>query len=293
MPHRAFALFILPSLLAMLLFIALPLVSVVVQSLSVAHAQVPVAQETCDPFGCKTETRVDAAAMEHLNAAAPQGRFNGLGTYLDQTHLAVTELRVIWADAPDLRTGLSQTLNLPITLWLLHSFLLTVPRDLDEAALTDAQMPRDFAVSLAAYAKGGTDGFLRRAPDHLPRQVMTGFDPAYVDIIDDIVRIAHRIWEEKDIGHIYHTCSHDCRVWDDVGLQDGRDKIVADTVHTNAAIPDIRLVAEMSTGRAFHDLGQLRAHVLTTLAMFPNLAMRVEDVCWMGDPRGQCLVAVR
>lgn len=27
--------------------------------------------------------------------------------------------------------------------------------------------------------------------------------------------------------------------------------------------------------------------------MFPNLAMRVEDVCWMGDPRGQCLVAVR
>ena len=49
----------------------------------------------------------------------------------------------------------------------------------------------------------------------------------------------------------------------------------------------------MSTGRAFHDLGQLRAHVLTTLAMFPNLAMRIEDVYWMGDPRDQCLVAIR
>ena len=29
-----------------------------------------------------------------------------------------------------------------------------------------------------------------------------------------------------------------------MGLQYGRDKIVADTVHTNAAIPDIRLVAD-------------------------------------------------
>ena len=108
------------------------------------------------------------------------------------------------------------------------------------AALTDAQMPRDFAVSLAAYARGGSDRFLGRAPDHLPRQVMTGFDPAYVDIIDYIVRITHRIWEEKDIGYIYDSYAHDCRVWDDVGLQYGRDKIVADTVHTNAAIPDIR-----------------------------------------------------
>ena len=126
MPHRAFALFILPSLLAMLLFIALPLVSVVVQSLYVAQVQVMVAQETCDPFGCKTETRVDAAAMEHLNAAAPQGRFNGLGTYLDQAHLAVSELRVIWAGAPDIRTGLSQTLNLPFYRALLFTLVYTV-----------------------------------------------------------------------------------------------------------------------------------------------------------------------
>ena len=78
--------------------------------------------------------------------------------------------------------------------------------------LTDAQMPRDFTVSLSSYAKGGTDGFLARSPDHLPRQLMTGFDPAYLNIIDYIVRITHRIREEKDIGYIYDTYSHDCRV---------------------------------------------------------------------------------
>ena len=126
MPHRAFALFILPSMLAMILFIAMPLVSLVVQSLYVAHPQVMVAQETCDPFGCKTETRVDAAAMEAMNAAEPQGRFNGLGTYFDAAHLASAELRTIWSTAPDVRTAFAATLNLPLYRALLFTLMYTV-----------------------------------------------------------------------------------------------------------------------------------------------------------------------
>ncbi len=105
-------------------------------------------------------------------------------------------------------------------------------------------MPEDFSVSLEAYRRGGTKEFLDQAPEHVVRQPMRGFEPQYRNIIDYIVRITHRIWEEKDIGYIYDTYSHDCRVWDDVGLQYGRDKIVADTVHTNNAIPDVRLVAD-------------------------------------------------
>ena len=42
MPHRTFLWFILPSLSAMILFIALPIVSVVIQSLHVEHEQVLV-----------------------------------------------------------------------------------------------------------------------------------------------------------------------------------------------------------------------------------------------------------
>lgn len=105
-------------------------------------------------------------------------------------------------------------------------------------------MPRDYSVSVSAYNRGGTDGFLGRAPEGLVAQEMTGFEPTYVNIVDYIVRITHRIWEEKDIGYIYDTYSHDCSVWDDFGLQYGRDKIVADTVHTNNAFPDIRLIAD-------------------------------------------------
>ena len=110
--------------------------------------------------------------------------------------------------------------------------------------LKDFQMPGSFSVSLEAYRRGGTDEFLASPPDHLMQQPMRGFESQYRNIIDYIVRITHRIWEEKDIGYIYDTYSHDCRVWDDVGLQYGRDKIVADTVHTNNAFPDIRLVAD-------------------------------------------------
>jgi len=105
-------------------------------------------------------------------------------------------------------------------------------------------MPADFSISLDAYRRGGTDAFLDRAPAGLVRQNMRNFESSYLNIVDYIVRITHRIWEEKDIGYIYDTYSHDCSVWDDDGLQYGRDKIVADTIQMSNAFPDLRIVAD-------------------------------------------------
>ncbi|MDE2855991.1 MAG: ester cyclase [Chloroflexota bacterium] len=102
-------------------------------------------------------------------------------------------------------------------------------------------MPSDFSISLAA--SGGTDALLR-GPGGERGQSMRGFEEQYADIIDYIVRITHRIWEEKDIGYIYDTYSHKAHVYDDYGLQYGSEKIVADTVHTINAFPDIRLYAD-------------------------------------------------
>ena len=61
-------------------------------------------------------------------------------------------------------------------------------------------MPRDFSISLDALRDGGTDAFLLQRPEHAVEQPMDGFDPEYVNFVDWIVRITHRIWEEKDIG---------------------------------------------------------------------------------------------
>lgn len=111
-------------------------------------------------------------------------------------------------------------------------------------ALTPAQMPKDFSISLDGYRRGGTDAFLAGNADGGARQPLKGFEPRFSTIVDYIVRITHQIWEEKDIGYIYDTYSHDCAVWDDLGLQYGRDQVVAHTVGMNNAMPDIRIVAD-------------------------------------------------
>jgi len=102
-------------------------------------------------------------------------------------------------------------------------------------------MPSNYTISLGT--RGGTDRLLVN-PGSERVQSMRGFEDTYVDIIDYIVRITHRIWEEKDIGYIYDTYKHNSRVVDGYGLQYGRDKIVSDTVHTINAFPNIRLYAD-------------------------------------------------
>ena len=58
MKHRTFFWFVFPSVLAMLLFIAFPIISVVLQSLYVAHEQVIVSVQSCGPFGCTESTKM-------------------------------------------------------------------------------------------------------------------------------------------------------------------------------------------------------------------------------------------
>ena len=118
-------------------------------------------------------------------------------------------------------------------------------------------MPADFKISLGA--KGGTDRQLLN-PGTERRQRMRGFDDAYVDIIDYIVRVTHRIWEEQQIGYIYDTYRHNSKVMDDYGLQYGRDKIVTDTVHTINAFPDIRLYADEIIWAGDDEVGFYTSH---------------------------------
>ena len=127
---------------------------------------------------------------------------------------------------------------------------LRIPRNL---------MPPDFRISLSLAVRGGTDRMLL-APPTQRVQPMRGFEPKYVDIIDYIVRITHRIWEQKNIGYIYDTYRHNSKVMDDAGLQYGRDKIVADTVHTINAFPDIRLYADEIVWAGDEDVGFFTSH---------------------------------
>jgi multiple sugar transport system permease protein len=129
MTHRTFFWFILPTLSAMILFIALPIVSVFIQSLHIEHEQVLVVSESCGPFGCEETTTVDLEATAALRAEAPLGRFNGLGTYTNRAHLAFAEIGEAWRTTESWGAFWSEVLNLPfywaLAFTLTYTFVVT------------------------------------------------------------------------------------------------------------------------------------------------------------------------
>ena len=96
----------------MVLFIASPIVSVLIQSLFVEHEQVLVVSESCGPFGCQKTTSIDAEATAALREAKPLGKFNGLGTYFDRSHLATAEVAEIWRSSSDTESFISGLMDL-------------------------------------------------------------------------------------------------------------------------------------------------------------------------------------
>jgi ABC-type sugar transport system permease subunit len=113
MKHRTFLQFFLPTATAMFLFIALPLISVMVQSVYAPHQQVIVEVENCTPFGCTKSTTVDQAATRAIREKQPLGRFVGLEIYTDRSHLAFAEIGQIWAASDSLGSFWARLLNLP------------------------------------------------------------------------------------------------------------------------------------------------------------------------------------
>jgi multiple sugar transport system permease protein len=125
MKHRTFFWFILPTLSAMILFIALPIVSVFIQSLFVSHEQVLVVSESCGPFGCEKTTSIDTEATALLREDRPLGRFNGLGTYTNRSHLAFAEVGEAWLTTETFAAFWDQVLNLPFYRALIFTLTYT------------------------------------------------------------------------------------------------------------------------------------------------------------------------
>ena len=82
MPNKTFFWFFLPTGLAMVLFIGLPIISTGVQSFYAQHDQVVKEVKKCDPFGCTVSIVVDNEETTKIREAKPLGKFNGFGTYV-------------------------------------------------------------------------------------------------------------------------------------------------------------------------------------------------------------------
>ena len=123
MKHSTFFWFVLPSALLMLLFIAMPIVSVILQSLHTQHEQVLIEVENCTLFGCETSTVVDQDATAALREEQPLGRWAGLEVYKNRAHLAFGEMGEVWNTSETWSEWVSGVYNLPFYRAL--SFTLT------------------------------------------------------------------------------------------------------------------------------------------------------------------------
>lgn len=101
-------------MLAMLLFIALPIVSVLVQSVYAPHEQVIVESENCTVFGCVKSTTIDQEATRELREAQPLGRFVGGEIFTNRGHLATSEIGQIWNTSEGFSDFFSRVINLPL-----------------------------------------------------------------------------------------------------------------------------------------------------------------------------------
>ena len=112
-----------------MLLIAVPIFSAMTQSLFIAHKQIITVTETCDPFGCKKETIVDAEATADLREKDPLGIFNGFATYTNRNHIASTEVKDSWNNAENITDFISKIVNLPfykaLAFTLTYTFLVT------------------------------------------------------------------------------------------------------------------------------------------------------------------------
>ncbi len=103
-------------------------------------------------------------------------------------------------------------------------------------------MPSDYRIAV----RPGTGSATARADRERDgrRQPMRGFEDTYTDIVDYILRITHRIWEDQDAGYIYDTYSPGCVVYDDSGPNYGVERVVEGTIASIHAFPDTRSWAD-------------------------------------------------
>ena len=106
-------------------------------------------------------------------------------------------------------------------------------------------MPTDGAITFKKYM-ASTAGEWRLPDDWMdsPKQSMQGFEDTYRNIIDYIIRITFRIWDDRDVEYIRATYGSDSNTFDDFGLQHGDDKVVQDTYASMRAFSDIECVAQ-------------------------------------------------
>lgn len=96
-------------------------------------------------------------------------------------------------------------------------------------------------------------------------QALPGFDDEFVDIVDYIIKITHRIWEQKDIGLCQDYYSDCCPVHTVGGYSESVQTVMDNTLKTIAAFPDRSLIGENVVWRDMGEEGFYSSHRITSI----------------------------
>jgi len=102
--------------------------------------------------------------------------------------------------------------------------------------------------------------------NNLKKQKMEGFSEDYIDIVDYILKITHRIWEEKGIGIIYDTYSNNIVMHFCSYNACGINEVISGTLQTLHAFPDRRLIGQDVIWSSFNKHGFFSSHRIMSTA---------------------------
>lgn len=98
------------------------------------------------------------------------------------------------------------------------------------------------------------------------KQKLNGFDDDYNDFVDYIMKITHRIWEEKGIGVIYDTYHNNVTMHFGAHNAVGIQGVIKGTLETLHAFPDRKLIGQNVVWSKFGENGYLSSHRIISTA---------------------------
>jgi len=98
------------------------------------------------------------------------------------------------------------------------------------------------------------------------KQNLLGFDDEYNDFVDYIMKITHRIWEEKGIGIIYDTYHNNVIMHAASQNIIGIREVIAGTIQTLHAFPDRRLIGQNVIWSKHDENGYFSSHRIMSTA---------------------------
>jgi predicted ester cyclase len=98
------------------------------------------------------------------------------------------------------------------------------------------------------------------------KESFKGFDEDYNDFVDYIMKITHRIWEEKGIGIIYDTYHNNVVMHAGTQNITGIKEVIAGTIQTLHAFPDRRLIGQNVVWSKFDENGYFSSHRIISTA---------------------------